>query len=210
MNQDETRRGAMQACWSCKGPALAAPEPFCPTCEAVQPPGQADHYARLGINAGFDVDAKRLDRRYFELQRYLHPDRFATKNPRELSFSQQQATSINEAYEVLKDPLRRADYLVHLKGAGVLPEGCDTVNDPMILMEAMELNERLAETKSSNELDEIVAETGHNIGSCIDELSRAFKTDDIKIACRLTTRLKYLTKLAGDARTRRAGLASQV
>ncbi|MEO5337004.1 MAG: Fe-S protein assembly co-chaperone HscB [Magnetospirillum sp. WYHS-4] len=198
---------AAHPCWSCKGPVPAG-APFCSTCEAVQPPGQVDHFARLSVEARYELDLAELDRRYFALQRRLHPDRFATRTPRERALSQQQATSLNEAYETLKDPLRRADYLVHLKGAGVLPEGCDLIADPVVLMEAMEMRERLGETESPAEVDAIADETSRDMRNCVDELRSAFAANELATACRLTTRLKYLTKLAGEVKARRARLAA--
>ena len=106
---------ALAACWSCRGPVPAA-ESFCPTCKAVQPPGQNDHFARLGFARTYDLDPKLVERRYFELQRRLHPDRFATKSAKERALSQAQATSLNAAYETLMDPLARAVYLLRLAG----------------------------------------------------------------------------------------------
>ena len=97
-------------CWSCKGP-VDGEAFFCPICETVQPPGQIDHFSRLGIECSFDVDGDALDQCYFGLQQRLHPDRFATRTSSERLLSQQQATSLNEAYETLKDPLRRAAFL---------------------------------------------------------------------------------------------------
>ena len=138
------RHDRIAACWSCRGP-VAEMALFCGTCAAVQPPGQADHFTRLGLGFGFDVDPGLLDRRYFERQRQLHPDRFVTRTARERALSQSQATAINEAYETLKDPLRRADYLLHLGRNGAAPEGCHLVNDLELLTEAMELREALAE-----------------------------------------------------------------
>ena len=197
---------SVTACWSCKGP-VGAGALFCPVCEAVQPPGQMDHFQRLGLQAVFDIDADSLDRLYFDLQRRLHPDRFATRTPREKAFSQSQATSLNEAYEALKDPLRRADYLVHLRGSGVLREGCYQINDPVILMEAMELREALAEAQTREEVDRIATETEADIANCLIGLSVAFRGNDLDGACGLTTRLKYLTKLADEVRVQRKALA---
>lgn len=199
-------RATATPCWSCKGPVPAG-QAFCPTCDAVQPPGQVDHFARLGIEAGYDLAAADLDRRYFALQRRLHPDRFATRTPKERALSQQQATSLNDAYETLKDPLKRADYLVHLRGSGVLPEGCDMINDPVVLMEAMELRERLSESESPSEVDAIYEQTAGDIRECIEELKRVFAAGELKAACRLTTRLKYLTKLSAEVKARRTLLA---
>lgn len=194
-------------CWSCAGP-VAEGEPFCPTCAAVQPPGQADHFARLGLEVTFDIETADLESRYFELQRQLHPDRFATRASRERALSQQQATSLNDAYETLGDPLRRADYLVHLKGTEVLPEGCNLVNDPELLEEAMELREALAAAETADQVEAILGRAKADIEDCLARLSRAFAGDDLETACGLTTRLKYLTKLGAETRHRMTVLAN--
>lgn len=195
-------------CWSCKGP-VAQSSPFCGTCGAVQPPGQADHFVRLGLDVDFEISSRDLDQAYFALQRHLHPDRFANKSPKEKHLSQQQATAINDAYETLKEPLRRADYLVHLKGMGVFPEGCNLVNDQMLLMESMELREALADAKMPADVDAITARAKEDIRVCIEQLTVLFSQNDIEGACRLTTRLKYLQKLAEECRIRKVKLAAK-
>lgn len=198
----------LAACWSCHGP-VAGESLFCATCGAIQPPGQADHFARFGLPAGFAVDPLQVDRAYFERQRLLHPDRFATRTPRERALSQQQATALNEAYETLKDPLRRADYLLHLRRDGAAPEGCHLVNDPALLTEALELREALAEAESAGEVAALARRVAGDIEDCHAELAGAFAADDCEHASQLTTRLKYLRKLAEDCRTRRLRLASR-
>lgn len=194
-------------CWSCRGP-VAADGLFCATCKMIQPPGQADHFARLGQGVRFDLDEAALDKAYFALQRQLHPDRFATRSPRERALSQQQATSLNQAYEVLKNPLKRADYLVHLKGTDVLPEGCNLVNDQDLLMEAMELREALLDATTPEDVDGLARRAADDIAACIADLSDAFRHERLEEACRLTTRLKYLSKLADETRARKAKLMS--
>lgn len=195
----------MKACWSCKGPVNAGAL-FCATCKAVQPPAAVSHYQRLGVEMTFDVDVPALDRLYFDLQRQLHPDRFATKAAKERALSQQQATALNDAYETLKDPLKRADYLVHLKGVNVLPEGCNLVQDQSILIEAMEMRERLMAASTLADVGTLARETKAEIDDVVTGLSLAFKGDDIEGACQLTTRLKYLNKMMGEVRQVRARL----
>ncbi|HJN23299.1 MAG TPA: Fe-S protein assembly co-chaperone HscB [Rhodospirillales bacterium] len=194
-------------CWSCKGPVESGAL-FCPVCEVVQPPGQIDHFSRLGLEVSFNVNQKILDRRYFDLQRHLHPDRFATKTPRERALSQSQATSLNQAYEVLKDDLGRADYLIHLQGTDALPEGCCLINDQELLMESLELREALAKAKTAAEVDALAHRAAGDIETCVGQLSSLFADGDMEGACRLTTRLKYFRKLAEEtrqAKTRVAG-----
>ncbi|NQV48091.1 MAG: Fe-S protein assembly co-chaperone HscB [Rhodospirillaceae bacterium] len=202
MNIDQQAE-ALISCWSCKGPCPQA-SAFCHTCGAVQPPGQADHFTRLGLDVSFEIDPGVLDSFYFNLQRGLHPDRFATRTPKEKVLSQAQATAINDAYETLKEPLKRADYLVHLKGMGVFPEGCNLVNDQTLLMESIELREALAEAETRHDVEVIAARAADDIATCIRQLSELFAADDIEGACRLTTRLKYLQKLAEEARAQKA------
>ena len=193
------------ACWSCKGPVTQV-IPLCETCGAVQPPGQIDHFQRLGLAVSFDVNVADLDQLYFDLQRHLHPDRFATRSPQEKAISQLQATAINDAYETLKEPLKRADYLVHLRGIGVLPEGCNLVNDQALLMETMELREALAEAETTDQVDVLSNRAQDDIKVCIEQLSKLSKDDDIEGACKLTTRLKYLQKLSEETRIHRMKL----
>lgn len=195
------------ACWSCKGPVKAG-NPFCDTCQAVQPPGQVDHFRRLGFDRVFDLDLSELDRKYFDLQRRLHPDRFATRASRERALSQAQAVALNEAYETLKDVLRRADYLLEVRGVEQMPNGCHLVNDQALLMESMELREALAEAETAADVDKVANRAAGDINVCVADLSGAFRVFDMERACYLVTRLKYLTKLAAEARHRRARFAA--
>ncbi len=176
---------------------------FCPVCGAVQGPGSMDHFARLGLAVGFDVDVEALERPYFALQRQLHPDRFAGKSPKEKALSQQQATMLNEAYETLKDPLKRGVYLLELLGRGVDLTACGTINDPELLMEQMEKREALAEATTGAEIARLLAEADSESVACQCHLSAAFLAGDLAQAAHLVNRLKFLTKLVEDARARK-------
>lgn len=192
-------------CWSCKGP-VASRALFCSTCSAVQGPGSVDHFSRLGLVRSFELNLADLDRQYFGFQRRLHPDRFATRTPRERSLSQQQAVALNEAYETLKDPLRRAGYLLRLAGRVVDVDSAATIADPTLLMEAMEMREALAEAETPEAVGAVAAKADQDVLHCQCELSVAFGADDLDKAAQLTTRLKYLTRLSDDARARKARL----
>jgi molecular chaperone HscB len=193
-------------CWLCRGP-VDAKALFCATCKAVQPPAAIDHFARLDLSPRFDVDAKELDRRYFALQRQLHPDRFASKSARERAVSQNQAVALNEAYETLKDPLSRAEYMLKLRGVDVNPDGCNTVRDPTLLMEQMEHREALAEAATREAVDAIASRTRGELERGFSAIAKAFGANDLEQAEVEITRLKYLSKLLDETRTRRAKVA---
>lgn len=201
-----SRAAAVAACWSCRGP-VAGGGIFCPTCGAVQPPSAADHFERLGLPRSFDLDADRLDRSYFDAQRQLHPDRFATRTPRERTFSQLQAVSLNEAYETLKDPVSRAEYLISLAGMEVAPEGCSLVSEQELLHEVMERREALSEAETADTVATLEDEARTDTDGCLSALSLAFAESDHPGAARLVTRLRYLGKFTQECRSRRARLS---
>lgn len=191
-------------CWSCAS-VLSAQALFCHACGAVQPPRQADHFARLGLPQRYDLEPSALDRQYFGFQRRLHPDRFARKPPRERALSQAQAAALNEAYETLKAPLRRAAYLAGLRGVD-LPGDGRTIDDPDLLMEAMESREDLLEARSLEEVDKLAAQARaiHALG--LAALGDLFLRGDAAAIRKTVLRLRYLEKFADEARARRANL----
>lgn len=201
-----TRGAAAPApCWSCHAPVAAA-DLFCAGCRAVQPPGGADHFTRLGFEPGFALDAADLDRRYFALQRQLHPDRFVTKSARERAISQSQASSLNEAYETLKNPLERAVYLLKRMGIEIDPGDGVTIKDPALLMEAMEMREALSEAADTAAVAKVAANAEAERKKALEAVAAAFAALNHDATRTTVLRLKYLTKMDDEIRARRAAL----
>ncbi len=100
------------------------------------------HFDLFGLPQSFAVDREQLDSRYRELQRTMHPDRFVNAGDQERRLAMQQAARINEAYQVLKDPLLRGRYLLELAGYD-FSEQHHTTRDAAFLIEQMELREAL-------------------------------------------------------------------
>jgi molecular chaperone HscB len=164
-----------------------------------------DHFARLGLPAALDLDATALDRAYFALQRQWHPDRFVSKPPAERAKASAEAASLNEAYRTLKDPLSRAFYLAGLAGVEMPGEG-RTIDDPELLMEAMEAREALHEATSPEAVDELAAEARQGVQKALAGLSSLFLANDRAAIRKALLRLRYLDKFAEEARARRMNL----
>jgi molecular chaperone HscB len=129
-------------CWKCHA---ASRGPVCPACGAIQPlPPGSDHFAVLGLERRYDLERAAVAARQRELARLLHPDRHATSPPAERRASLLWATAVNDAAKVLRDPVRRAEYLLKLLGCDVGDEktGGKRVA-PAFLMEILELREEL-------------------------------------------------------------------
>jgi molecular chaperone HscB len=106
------------------------------------------HFELFGLPQSFRVDRQRLDERYRDLQRAVHPDRYVNASDAERRLSAQQATRINEGYQTLKDPLLRGRYLLELAGIDHNDEH-RTTRDARFLMEQMELREALSEVRAA-------------------------------------------------------------
>jgi len=71
---------------------------------------------------GFALARESVDARWKELQREAHPDKFAAQGDAAQRLAMQWSVRINEAYQRLKDPVKRAAYLCELHGAPVQAE----------------------------------------------------------------------------------------
>lgn len=97
-------------------------------------------------------DRAAIDARWKALQAEVHPDRFASEGAAAQRVAMQWAMRVNEAYQRLKDPLRRAAYLCELRGAPVQAEN-NTQMPPAFLMQQMEWREALDEASGEAALE---------------------------------------------------------
>jgi molecular chaperone HscB len=108
---------------------------------------QASDFELFGLPAAFLLDRAQLDLQWKSLQREAHPDRFASEGAAAQRIAMQWSVRINEAYNRLKDPLKRAAYLCELNGAAVNAEN-NTSMPPAFLMQQMEWREALDDCKA--------------------------------------------------------------
>lgn len=110
----------------------------------------ADHFALFGLPAAFGIDRQLLETRYRDVQREVHPDRFAHAGEADRRRSVQWATRVNEAYQVLRKPLSRAQYLLHLQGVDIAADK-NTAMAPDFLIEQMEWREAVEEARGGGD-----------------------------------------------------------
>ena len=70
----------------------------------------------FGLAPKFDLDEDQLQKKYLEVQRKVHPDRFASASDAEKRVAEQWAALINDAYHKLNDPVERGKLLCSMKG----------------------------------------------------------------------------------------------
>jgi molecular chaperone HscB len=113
---------------------------------------QSDDFELFGVPQSFAQDRAALDARWKELQREAHPDKFAAQGAAAQRVAMQWSVRINEAYQRLRDPMRRAAYLCELHGAPIQAED-NTAMPAAFLMQQMQWRESLDDAQTAAELD---------------------------------------------------------
>jgi molecular chaperone HscB len=111
-------------------------------------------FETLGIEPRFDVDLAAVEKTHRELSRALHPDRFVGAAPGERRVALAKAVEVNEAWRVVRDPIRRAEALLAVRGV-LVTEGREPKADPEFLMEMLEQREALAEARQSHDVSSL-------------------------------------------------------
>ncbi len=171
-----------------------------------------NYFELFGMPAGFLLDGKELALRYRELQKLVHPDRFAASGQHSQRLSLQSATLVNEAYATLRDPLKRAQYLLVLKGGESDPQQ-HTLNDPAFLMQQLELREALAGVRAASDphavLDRLLREIGGMIQTQVAQLAVQFEDsspEQLAAARQAVQKMQFLNKLHAEAEAIEADL----
>lgn len=120
---------------------------------------QDDDFTLFGLPQRHALDRADLDQRWRDLQSQVHPDRFASEGAAAQRIAMQWAVRVNEAYQRLKDPLKRGAYLCELRGAPIQAEN-NTAMPGAFLMQQMAWREALDEAADGDavqQLDDTVA-----------------------------------------------------
>ncbi len=120
---------------------------------------QDSHFELFHLPARFALDLNALEHAYRTVQAQVHPDRFAAAGEAQKRIAMQWATRANEAYQTLRDPLKRATYLLSLRGVDVGASE-NTAMEPAFLMQQMEWRERVEDAADARNVGALIALQG--------------------------------------------------
>ena len=161
---------------------------------AVASPSSSDAFGLLGLPAQFDLDPQVIERAFFERTKELHPDRFATAPVAERVAVLSRSRALNDAYQTLKKPVPRAEYLLVRAGVAI---GDNERLDPAFLMEILELREELGEARVAKRLPEIERLRGIMAvrrDAAVGALPALFERDDLPAIKEQLILLRYLDR----------------
>ena len=167
-------------CWSC-GAVQASGQPLCGACgKLVERSAGATYFELMALPVSYAIASDELDRRFRELSLKLHPDRFAQAEAKERRLALEHSTSLNEAYRTLKDPYRRAFYLLKLRGVDLGREEGGTQKEmpPEFLEEVLDLSEALEAAAGKRDIDaarELADEVAQKRQAALDQGVKALE-----------------------------------
>ena len=150
------------------------------------------------LPAQFAQDRTQLDARWKDLQREAHPDKFASQGTAAQRVAMQWSVRINEAYQRLKDPMRRAAYLCELGGAPIQAEN-NTAMPAAFLMQQMEWREAMDEASEVGLLETLHAEVQHAHAVALQQCAHLIDTaHDLAAAAQQVRGLMFIEKFLRD------------
>jgi molecular chaperone HscB len=163
---------------------------------------QDNDFVLFGLPERFAQDRAAIDARWKDLQREAHPDRFAAAGSSAQRVAMQWSVRINEAYQRLKDPLKRAAYLCELRGAPIDAER-NTAMPAEFLVEQMEWREALDEASTEAELEAIADRLQAARKQALGEIERLLDVQgDAAAAAQQVRALMFIERFAHDVEER--------
>jgi molecular chaperone HscB len=185
------------SCWVCQT-NLSARAAFCHDCGTIQPCRSLDHFTRLGFDRRYDIDRALFTDRFEAMRRVFLAERFTAKGPRQQQLATDHLSVLEEAYAVLADPVRRADYLLNLVDAPPVP----VEDNPVII----DLKLELSGAADAAVIDRVAHKARHGVELAMRDLSGAFRAQNYTEAAIVLARLTQLEDIAATARVRRGDL----
>ncbi len=163
---------------------------------------QSTDFELFGLDTRFAQDRLALDARWKDLQREAHPDKFTAQGAAAQRVAMQWSVRINEAYQRLKDPLKRAAYLCELHAAPVNAEN-NTAMPAEFLVQQMSWREDLEEADGADDLykihDEVLSVKNSTLQKCELFLDQAH---DYPAAVAQVRALMFIERFLKDIQSR--------
>jgi molecular chaperone HscB len=168
-----------------------------------------DYYELFGISRGLNLSLDKLQERFYELSRQLHPDRFMQKPEAERQRALDMSSALNDAYRTLKDPIKRAQYLLGLEGFDIGEQRSKDV-PPELLEEVFELNMALEEMRGGDDsarpqleqagknFTNMLAESNQDLQALYVQYDASRSRDMLAQVRNVLNRRKYIQNLVSD------------
>ncbi len=162
----------------------------------------ANDFELFGLEQRFKQDRAELDARWKDLQREAHPDKFSAQGTAAQRVAMQWSVRINEGYQRLKDPLKRAAYLCEMHGAPINAEN-NTAMPAAFLMQQMQWREDLDDAMTSEDIEKIGLDCNRYKGELLQNIEQLLDVGkDYPAAAAQIRALMFVERFASDVEHR--------
>jgi molecular chaperone HscB len=161
-----------------------------------------NHFELFHLPAAFTIDGAALDAAYREVQSRVHPDKFVNAGDAEKRVAMQWATRANEAYQTLRHPQKRAQYLCELNGVDLQTES-NTAMPMAFLMQQMEWRDELGEARAGKDvaaLEALDSQLKAERKARLAEVGQQLDAGDFAAAAQGVRALMFLDKFGDEVR----------
>ena len=163
---------------------------------------QSSDFQLFGLPERFAQERAAIDARWKELQREAHPDKFAAQGQAAQRGAMQWSVRINEAYQRLKNPLKRAAYLCELRGTPINAEN-NTAMPADFLVEQMAWREALDEADGESDLDVLDEKLSRARADVLQRIERLLdEQNDAASAAQQVRTLMFIERFGQDVQSR--------
>lgn len=156
-----------------------------------------NYFEIFDIPVSIEVDLNKVSESYHDLQKEFHPDRFSNSDESERRAAVQTTSLINQAFQTLKEPISRVQYMLKLKGVDIDSES-DTTMDTEFLMQQMEFREAIAEVRSKDDplevLDQMASDLKKQINQLMNDFSKSYEASELDVAREIVRKMQFLIK----------------
>lgn len=158
-----------------------------------------NYFEIFDLELSFQITPESLEEVYRKLNQQFHPDRVPQGSSREKLEATLLTAHINEAYETIKDPLKRGHYLLKHLDPSTGDHGDHTIKDPDLLLEALEQQEALSLAQTAQDITPLLEEGLTQKSLTLLSIEKAFEEKDFFQARLNLYRYRYYDKLISDA-----------
>lgn len=181
-------------CWNCASVPHTVPFLVCENCRCVQSVDPSvDYFQIFGLEKQYVIEEDNLERTYKNWQKKLHPDLVHSKSEKEKEFAAEQSARVIDAYRTLGDPLSRAIYILKLEGVDVDEE--ETISEPELLAEILEIREAVEEASDSQALSQIQTQIQEKLQHWSESFATAFRSRKYEEARASIRRMTYYKRV---------------
>lgn len=163
---------------------------------------QSNDFELFDVPMRFAQDAAALDARWKALQREAHPDKFAAQGAAAQRVAMQWSVRINEAYQRLKNPLKRASYLCELHGAPINAEN-NTAMPTDFLMQQMHWREALDDATTVESMEALASQVNQDERRQLSKIEQSLDVDkDFAQAAQQVRSLMFIERFASEVDAR--------